>query len=182
MEYKVFQSFVKSKDVPRDLVNKYRGKLPDKLINIWENYGFGSILDSYIKIINPDEYMDLLKRSYFRANEAIPIMVTGFADIITWEKNRYIGLVKYRKGTFEIIEDGFNYFFNDILDSEYAKDCLDNTQYAEAIEKNGYIEYDECFGYVPLLGLGGPEKVENLKKVKIKEHIEIITQLVGRIG
>jgi len=26
---------------------------------------------------------------------------------------------------------------------------------------------DECFGYVPLLGLGGTEKVENLQKVRL---------------
>lgn len=37
------------------------------------------------------------------------------------------------------------------------------------------------FGYVPLLGLGGSEKVENKKKVKIKEHIELIMQMVGKI-
>lgn len=37
------------------------------------------------------------------------------------------------------------------------------------------------FGYVLLLGLGGSEKVENLKKVKIKEHIELIMQMVGKI-
>ena len=35
---------------------------------------------------------------------------------------------------------------------------------------------------MPLLGLGGSEKVQNLKKVKIIEHIELISQLVGKIG
>ena len=50
------------------------------------------------------------------------------------------------------------------------------------MKKLGKLEYDECFGYVPLLGLGGSEKVDNLDKVKIREHIEIITQLVGKIG
>ena len=30
--------------------------------------------------------------------------------------------------------------------------------------------------------LGGSEKVQNLKKVKIREHIELISQLVGKIG
>ena len=42
---------------------------------------------------------------------------------------------------------------------------------------HGSLSFDECFGYVPLLGLGGAKKVENLKKVKIREHIELITQL-----
>ena len=29
---------------------------------------------------------------------------------------------------------------------------------------HGSLLFDECFGYVPLLGLGGAKKVENLKK------------------
>ena len=41
--------------------------------------------------------------------------------------------------------------------------------------------YDECFGYVPLLALGGKEDVEHLKKVKMKEHIAVITQLTGGV-
>ena len=35
---------------------------------------------------------------------------------------------------------------------------------------------------MPLLGLGGSEMVDNLNKVKNREHIELITQLVGKIG
>lgn len=59
------------------------------------------------------------------------------------------------------MEDGFEYSLNDILDPEYVKDFIDNLQYKEAIINNGILGFDECFGYVPLLGLGGSEKVEN---------------------
>jgi len=33
-----------------------------------------------------------------------------------------------------------------------------------------------------LLGLGGQKTVENIDKVKIKEHIYIISELAGNIG
>ena len=56
------------------------------------------------------------------------------------------------------------------------KDFLDNSN-LKVIE-NGKLDFDECFGYVPLLQLGGSEKVENLKKVKIKEHLELITKML----
>ena len=122
----------------------------------------------------PKKLLDIWK-------ESIPVMLTGFGDIITWEKNRYLGIVKYRKGTFDIIEDGFEYFLNDIMSPEYVRDFLDDAHYKEAIIKNGKLNFEECFGYVPLLGLGGSEKIENLKKVKIKEHITLIIQMVGKI-
>ena len=63
----------------------------------------------------------------------------------------------------------------------YLNKYFELNKYNEAVAKWGELEYDQCFGYVPLLSLGGSEKVENLDKVKIREHIELITQLVGRI-
>ena len=46
----------------------------------------------------------------------------------------------------------------------------------------GELKQDECFGYVPLLGLGGSEKIDNLRKVKIREHIELIAKMTGKVG
>ncbi|WP_420990641.1 T6SS immunity protein Tdi1 domain-containing protein [Chitinophaga sp. CC14] len=43
------------------------------------------------------------------------------------------------------------------------------------------MEYDECYGYAPLLGLGGKEKIENIEKVKISVHIALIAQLVCKM-
>ena len=68
-----------------------------------------------------------------------------------------------------------------IITDYFCKEFFELDNYTAAVSKLGELKYDECFGYVPLLGLGGSEKVENLKKVKIKEHIELITQLVGKI-
>ena len=45
----------------------------------------------------------------------------------------------------------------------------------------GVPAYDECFGYVPLLSLGGSEKPENLQKVKLREHLELMYQMQGSI-
>ena len=45
----------------------------------------------------------------------------------------------------------------------------------------GTVSYDECYGYVPLLSLGGAEKPENLRKVKLREHLELMYQVQGEI-
>lgn len=177
----LFEKFNANSKVNDETIKKYREKIPAELLLVWSEYGFGSMLDGYIKIINPDEYSSIIKMSYFRADVSIPIFVTAFGDIITWEENKYIGIIKYKKGNFQIIAASFKYFFNDLQDDYFIEKYLEIDKYKEAVSKLGQLEYDECFGYVPLLGLGGSEKVENLKKVKVKEHIELITQLVGKI-
>ena len=112
-------------------------------------------------------------------------MVTAFGDVITTGRNKeIIDIVRYKYGADDVIAACFDMLM-DGLESEFYQNKLAHFEipkYKEAVEKLGRLEHDECFGYVPLLGLGGPESVDHLKKVKPREHIEIITQLVGKIG
>lgn len=48
---------------------------------------------------------------------------------------------------------------------EFKDEDLSWQPYPEALKTYGELDYDECFGYAPRLGLGGGEKVENLKKL-----------------
>ncbi|EUJ32213.1 T6SS immunity protein Tdi1 domain-containing protein [Listeria cornellensis] len=136
-------------------------------------------MNGYIRVINPNDYRQVLEESYFRNDVAIPIFTTGLGDVIIWEENKYLMLIKYRKSKLKGIS--FKYFFSDLEDKEFVEEELDSIQYFAAVEKYGSLKQEECFGYTPLLGLGGAEKVDNLKKVKLKEHIMIITEFMGRI-
>ena len=108
-------------------------------------------------------------------------MATAFGDILTWEENQYVGILKYRYNDNDIVSYGFEFFFDIIEDEECAAEYFTIKKYNAAVKKYGELEYDECFGYVPLLALGGKESVDNLKKVKMKEHIELIYSMVGEI-
>lgn len=164
-----------------EIIKKYKTYLPEELIELWENYGLAKLFNGYIKVINPDNYKDLLNDSYFRGNISIPIFVTGFGDIITIEEGEYIGIIRFKNGNFNIVAKNIKRFLQNINDEYFQNKYFELNQYEKAVNRLGELEDDECFGYVPLLGLGGSEKVENLQKVKIKEHIELITQLVGKI-
>ena len=90
-----------------------------------------------------------MAESYYVDKESIPIFATGMGDIIVIDSKGYFML-----GSESILDEQF---------------CWN--PYLEAVEKYGKLEYDECFGYVPLLVLGGAEKVENLQKVSITEFM-----------
>ena len=66
--------------------------------------------------------------------------------------------------------------------SNSRDDYFDLPLYHEAIEKYGSLDYTQCFGFVPLLVLGGFKDVNHLDKVKMYEHIFLITQFTGSIG
>jgi hypothetical protein len=174
--------FILDKKVDDSIVKQYNDLLPQKLLAFWKSFGFGSLANGYIKIINPNEYDDLLKSVYQSPihKNSVPMMITGLGDIIIWENN-YIILVNLRKGDSEVIESGFNYFFEDLSDEEFLEEDLENKNYSEVVQHSGTLSYHECYAYFPLLRMGGSEKLENLKKVEIKEYINIVSQSLGVI-
>ncbi|AXT60392.1 DUF1851 domain-containing protein [Aquimarina sp. AD10] len=164
-----------------DFIAKYKETLPEKILQLWSNYGFGNYMNGYLKVVNPEEYESTLLDSYNPVYKSSTVLfATGMGDLIVWE-NDYLVLINYRYNKSKAIESGFNYFLDDLLDNESLEEDLLWKPFEEARERLGPLAYDECYGYVPLLALGGAEKAENMQKVKIKEHIAIISQLAGKI-
>ncbi len=181
MTYRVLDDFKTEHKVPLELINAYRGRLPEQIIQIWEEYGFGSFMKGFLRTINPNDFQDILQRAYFMGTKSIPVFVTGLGDMIIWEENTYLTILRFRHGTFSIMEKGCRYFLNDLTDDEYIEEFLKPKNYYLALQNHGPIEYDECFGYVPLLCLGGPEDADWLQKVKLLEHLELIFSVNGHI-
>ena len=146
----MLENFIKVADMPQEVIEKYKDQVPAELVQIWQEDGLGTFLDGYLKVINPDDYLELLQDSYFRGDIAIPIFVTAFGDVVTWEENAYVLIVQY------------------------------NIQDCNIIIKR-LLAYDECFGFVPLLALGGVKDVDHMDKVKVLEHIYLMYQLTGGV-
>jgi hypothetical protein len=182
MSIEALQDFKFYSAVPDETIEKYQGLIPPELLEVWKEHGFGTFYGGYLKIVNPDDYQEILEESFFDSKVSIPIFTTGFGDIIIWRKSKYVTLIEYRKKDATVLSSGFDFFFEDLMvEGDSLIQELDKDLYDDAVSKYGLLEYNECFGFVPLLPLGGSEKVENLQKVQILPHIDFITQAVGRI-
>jgi len=136
-----------------------------------------------LKVINPEEYKELLKETYGGASNAIPLLVTAFGDIITLEKGNYVYLIQYRRKDYRGLIIGMNTFFHLLShDKSFAKVAFNLPEYYEAREKYGPLMYDECFCYAPLPVMGGKAHVKNIYKGKIKEYIMVICDLIGGVA
>ena len=176
---RVFEDFKLIKEVPREIIDMYRGKLGKDVIEIWEKYGFGSTFKGYLKIINPDDLQELLEETYIMPFDDIPVFVTGMGDIITCNSRGSFTILDYRHQRIKVVwtdqEIWWSYFFGDYYQQRYWQ----WNPYFEAVEKYGEPGYDECFGYEPLLSLGGDESVDSLSKVNYKIHIYLISGMQG---
>ena len=180
MEFEALKDFELQSKVPEEIIAKYEGKIPEQFIEIWKNYGFGTFMQGYFKLINPEDFYDFINKSYYKKN-TIPLLATALGDILVWDSANFLYILYYRYTDFDCLCKNCKYFFEDVLDYDYIDESIKPKNYKEALKTLGKPAYDECFGYVPLLSLGGSEKPENLQKVKLREHLELMYQMQGCI-
>jgi hypothetical protein len=89
-----------------------------------------------------------------------------------WENN-YLLLLKYRKGTVDVVAGKFKFFFKN---TKQVKVCNQNIHLFQAF-RIYLMPADNASN--PILSL--KKKVENLQKVKLIEHVYLITQFMGLI-
>ena len=111
----------KGQDIKQELLHRYKTILPDELIKIWEDNGLARLMGEYLKAVNPEDYQELLKETYFRGNISIPILVTAFGDIVTFEEGQYIGMVKYKNGNFVMLAKNFKRFIQNLGDDYFLE-------------------------------------------------------------
>lgn len=175
---KLFEGFVLNQKVPEEIIQKYKGIIPDEMIEVWNEYGFGMTADGYLKVINPDEYYEELINIFSYVNDDIvPVFITGMGDIIAYNNHGYLLYVNVRYQASDIIGKKFELTMKRMKTEDFRNHVLSWSPYKEAVERYGSLKYEECFGYEPLLSLGGGEGVENLRKVNLKVHLDIISQM-----
>lgn len=177
---KTLNDFKINSKVPNEIIENYKNLVPKEIIDLWQEYGFGTFMQGYFKSVNPEEYIDILKECSQRYTDSVVLFATGMGDLVLWADG-YVRLLNFRYGVLKTVMPNFLYFFKSLDSEKFRDEYLKWKPYPEAVENLGELSYEDCFGYTPLLGLGGAEKVENLKKVKLKEHILIITEFMGPV-
>ena len=167
----------KVSSMPDDVIDKYQQQIPKELLELWKKEGQCLLLNGYLRVVNPDDYLKFIQRTYFRGKLSIPIFITAFGDIITLEENKYLRIVRYKDGDFVSILENMYYFLQDLEDEELLEDYFEIKLYEEAVARFGTLSFDQCFGFVPLLALGGQKHISNIDKVNTLEHLSLITQL-----
>jgi hypothetical protein len=179
-------SYQKISDVPKEMINKYKGILPEELIIIWETMGFGIYENGFIQIINPDEYDFVFNYVDKLLEPSIVWATTALGDILMWEgnQNRTISenegnrnvLINVRRCNSHVIGD-MEFILDFIMGDEYGiinKDYFASKPYLDIKGKLPPLEYGQCYGYVPAIALGGSASIKNLVTTQVVFSILIL--------
>jgi len=180
----VFQKFEKKHGpakscqsvTPQDL-ETYKGKLPDDLLSLWKESGWCSYADGLLWTINPAEYSAIVKE-WIGDDSLLAFVRTAFGSLLLWngEQARFLDVLS---GDVSNLFTTMDFNFNGSLsDDKYLDAVIRRDVFVEALPRLGPPARDECYAFVPALPLGGPGTADTLQKVKLREHMSLLLQLI----
>ncbi len=184
----MFEEFIKTYGKPEvsilpseEELSNFKSKLPSDLLEFWQKYGWSSFQGGLLRIIDPSQLQKIVSEDFLNHNKAIPIISTGFGSVFVWYKN-YVYLLDVLYGRLMKLGDEVELVFDfSFCKESYRKKVLWSDMFKKAVKKFGSLKMDECFGFVPALQIGGSEKFENIKKVKLPEYLGILANLTEEI-
>jgi hypothetical protein len=158
--------------VSEDRCAAYRGKLPDELIEEWQEHGWCAYQDGLLWTIDPGQLADVIDDG----NGRIPFLRTAFGSVFYWDGSRAFKLDAFT-GESTLVFNRMPVLFDSMLcKADYLQDSLHADLFQHALAERGKLARDECYGYLPPLPMGGPGTFETLKRVKLREHLAIVLQ------
>ncbi|WP_177196601.1 GAD-like domain-containing protein [Duganella sp. CF517] len=186
--------FVKVQLSPHQIA-KFEGRLPEQLLEYWKLYGWSGYYDGLFWLVNPDDYVSVVNAWLEGAqienrSDYLAIARTAFGRIFLWNKKsgQNVTIVPLDS---QIITSPANkkvvagddtialqsFLIGKEPDRLDIEDVKEKKLFKRALKKLGPVAVDEMYGFEPALCIGGMPVLENIKKVKIIEHLILLEQL-----
>jgi len=158
------------------VVNEYRGRLPEPLLEEWSISGFAGFGNGFIWLTNPTE-MQYAVGEWGLDPTSLIFGRTAFGDLFIWDGKNVRALFVH-DGEMNWLTDDLKMFFEfSLCDDLFLEEVVRLSKFREALDRLGAIAADEMYTYVPALALGGEESVDHLKTVKMREQLLLLSQL-----
>lgn len=174
----MFSTFTPTSAVPPSTIARYEATAPPELVALWRQQGAGLIGDGFLRVIDPDRALSMLNGVVSLAANAVPVFTTALADVVVYVEPAF-HILRFRYGTIDFLAFDTRSLLADVQDEPFLDEMLGRRPYAAAVAELGVPGPDECFGYAPLLALGGPEDPSHLHRVGLWEHLALIAQYAG---
>lgn len=92
----MLKDFTRVAAMPQEVIEKYKDQIPAELVQIWEEDGLGTFLDGYLKVINPDEYLELFRRPISEGIFPFPFLRQLLGILLLGRRTNFWGLLNIK--------------------------------------------------------------------------------------
>ncbi len=176
----VFESFQQVSPIAADTIARFADRAPAGAVEAWGSYGAGFVSgDGYFRFMDPGHAAKMLDGVIGLPDGAVVLFVTALGDLVAHANGVYL-VVKSRWGVIDVIQGAsFDQVVASLGDPADRERVWEWEPYPEAVAREGVPSFEQCFGFVPLLALGGPSTADHLQVVGVWEHLAVIAQLAG---
>ncbi|AZG86987.1 DUF1851 domain-containing protein [Pseudomonas syringae pv. pisi str. PP1] len=186
---------VKVRSALESVIEKYKGVLPDVLLDYWRSEGWCGYADGLFWTVNPDDYKHLLDMwlsgtKFSSIDNYHVIARSAFGDLYAWGEKYGRKIVVSCPGNYIVSladeadvpcddpDQAIQSFFAMSDPEDYDMEDSDGMPLFErAVQKLGRLSDDEMYGFQPALVLGGSATLQNLVKLDLEVHLTILHQL-----
>jgi hypothetical protein len=176
-----FQNFASVAPISEETIARFADRVPAEVVDLWRSQGAGVVGDDgYFRVVDPARAASMLEGVIGLPEGATVLLATGLGDLVAFVNGLYL-VVKPRFGAIDLIEGrSFDEIVALIEDPRQRDDAWEWQPYPAARDRDGVPAFEQCFGFVPLLVLGGPNDAEHLQLGGLYEHLAVIAQLAGQ--
>lgn len=181
-----FQQFLDSNGPPiecekatQGALSQYRDQLPAQLVSFWEEQGWCGFAKGLIWVVDPSKFSTEIEE-WIEPSDEPPIVLarTAFCDLYFWGKNG-VYRVDVQHGDVSHVVNDITVFFDEFLcDPNVLDKVLKRPLFVEAMKESGPLDHNTCFAFEPALVLGGSGEASTIKRVKLREHLHLLAQIV----
>ena len=183
--------------VDQQVIESYRGVLPDELLMYWEKDGWCSYNNGLFWLVNPSEYdeemHDYLAFTPLKDRKNLYVVArSAFGELFVWERgkgnvtdislinNSTVLLAATDRQNLSPEEEEFemNRFIG-VKEPKYLDedDASGKPLFERALKKFGRLKSNEMYGYKLNPALGGKDSITNLDKLDLFIYANIQLQL-----
>ncbi|TDW32880.1 hypothetical protein EV128_106224 [Rhizobium azibense] len=174
---------------------RYRGRVPDAVIEFWQQNGTGIILDGYFQFCDPDMYAPIMKLvfdgdSEIEAGKTHVLGFGAFGKMIAWNETHQDMIIDLVKGMVSCpaLTSGEKFDENIAVTSQLMTldqafldeyDANAKKLFKSARSRIGKLRVGQIYGFKPILALGGNRSLDSLTIYEALPHMAILAQAHG---
>jgi len=176
-----FGSFQPVQAIGEDTIARFAGQVPAAVVDLWRSQGAGFVGEhGFFRFVDPARAALMLEGVLGLPDGATVLFATALGDLVIHVNGLYL-VIKSRWGAIDLIQDtSVAQLIDAVEDAALLESVWEWQPYPEAAERDGVPGFEQCFGFVPLLALGGRATAENLRLSGLYEHLEVIAQMAGQ--
>lgn len=182
-------------DVTEKSLGKYKGKLPNQLLNYWKTEGWCAYANGLLWTVNPEEYDGLVESwledtHYPKIDNYHCIARTAFGVLYVWgEKNNQWFTISCPTNTIvafdnKLMKENKNpdssirsFFASSSPDKKDLKDLNKKLLTPQSFKKLGHLKPNEVYGFAPALVAGGSPMINNIEKEDLFIHLSVLREM-----